>query len=500
MSSDLCGSSLLLSLPDEIFSVITSSVPPRDVCSLGLSCRGLNSVVSSDKAWLAQCDKLGLVPFSTLIEWRKGVSSYKALCRFLVNIQPLMGIWVHKNPEVGNVVYVMPGFLSVVGCRIVPQTIGPLGLEDGPLLWTSVFEIFCKYDGSTAFLLHGRERGEDYVYPGFLKSVDRNSNMLLLEVEPLHQLDGRNTSSEIPFSPLESDDGERLLDFTSQVRDIVPDAANMIFFPPIRNDEFFSQQDFAVLHKRRLLLLQMYERTLNPTKLGSSAAGGGDRKNQSTTLHGFLQPVGLCLRAETMESRHYKAWPSMYEGQSILYKMPLEPPKEYHEYAGLWGGTYGWTPRRLSKETFRERLFLIMISYEVSEEKECMIATKILEGSSYAERPNGSTMFTVDIDLPALELFPCDSEPNPIDSFGGEGIVDGNGFRYPGSKPGSLFVLPNGLLVFIYKEWRIMLTLQRLDLAHLLRRDERVYSLPPIFNFVYPTRMYMNPYPETSNS
>ncbi|KAL7131918.1 hypothetical protein ABFS83_12G037200 [Erythranthe nasuta] len=243
MSSDLCGSSLILALPDEIISVIMSSLSPKDLCSLGLSCPGLNAVVSSDEVWLAQCEKLGLVPLSTLIEWRTGVSSYKTLCRFLVNIQPLMGIWVHKNPEVGNVVYVMPCFLSVVGCRIVPQMIGPLSLEDGPLLWTSVFEILCKYDGSTAFLLHGRERGEDYVYPGFLKSVDRNCNVLSLEVEPLHQLDGGNTSSEIPFSPLESDDRERLLDVTSQVRDIVPDAANMIFFPPSTNDEVDSQQD-----------------------------------------------------------------------------------------------------------------------------------------------------------------------------------------------------------------------------------------------------------------
>ncbi|EYU25262.1 hypothetical protein MIMGU_mgv1a0210032mg, partial [Erythranthe guttata] len=45
MSSDLCGSSLILALPDEIFSVITSSLSPRDVCSLGISCPGLNAAV-----------------------------------------------------------------------------------------------------------------------------------------------------------------------------------------------------------------------------------------------------------------------------------------------------------------------------------------------------------------------------------------------------------------------------------------------------------------------
>ena len=49
------------------------------------------------------------------MEWRKGVASYKALCRFLMSVKPLIGIWVHQNPELGNVVYVMPGFVSVVG-------------------------------------------------------------------------------------------------------------------------------------------------------------------------------------------------------------------------------------------------------------------------------------------------------------------------------------------------------------------------------------------------
>ncbi|EYU28555.1 hypothetical protein MIMGU_mgv1a0222592mg, partial [Erythranthe guttata] len=217
MPSDICGSSLLLALPDDIFPVITSSLSPRDVCSLGISCPGLNDVVSSDKVWFAQCNKLGiLLPLSTLIEWRKGVSSYKALCRFLVNIHPLMGIWVDKHPKFGNVVYVMPGFLSVVGCRIIHEKIGPLYLEDGPILWRPVFEIICKYDGSTTFFLHGKERGAEYVYPGFIKSVDRNCNVLLLEVEPMDQRDEIDKDvpqnwTERPFIHLCSDDRQKLL-------------------------------------------------------------------------------------------------------------------------------------------------------------------------------------------------------------------------------------------------------------------------------------------------
>ncbi|XP_012851896.1 PREDICTED: F-box protein At5g39450-like [Erythranthe guttata] len=490
MSSDLCGSSLILALPDEIFSVITSSLSPRDVCSLGISCPGLNAAVHPT-----------------------------------------------KNLEVGNVEYAMPGFLSVVGCRIIPQEIGPSGLEDGPILWAPVFEIMCKSDGTTAFLLHGRERGIDYIYPGLLKSVDRNCNVLLLEVEPLHQLDGGNTSSdheisqgmvkqkgtEISFSQMVANDRERLLDLVPrprQVRDFVPYTANAILFPPMRNDEVGSRQDFIVLHERRLLLLQMHERALNPTEFGSSDAGVGDqvitqilRKSSSTnggqenqsTLHEILRSGDrdeLSLRAATMELDYYKAWPYMDERQSILYKLPTEPLKEWHEYAGLWGGTYGWPPRRLSEEKSGEALFLILISYEVLEGKQCMIATKILEGSSYVARPNGSAMFTMNICQPALESFPCDSDgdSDPIDSFRGVGIASGYGFRYPGSKPGSLFVLPNGLLVFIYEESRDVLTLQRFDLADLLRRGKRVPPLPPTSNFVYPSRMYTNPYTEFLDS
>ncbi|EYU31558.1 hypothetical protein MIMGU_mgv1a022232mg, partial [Erythranthe guttata] len=382
MSSDLCGSSLLLALPDDMFSVITSSLSPRDVCSLSLSCPGLNAVVSSDKVWLSQCNKLGikLLPFSTLVEWRKGVSSYKALCRFLVSIHPLIGIWVHQNPELGNVVYVMPGFLSVVGCRIIPQTIGPLGLEDGPLLWTSVFEILCKSDGSTAFFLHGREQGADYVYPGLFKSVDRNCNVLLLEVERM--------LNPTEFGSSEAGDGDQVIE--------------------------------QILRK-------------------SSSTGGG-QENQST-LHQFLRSsdrVGLCLRPATMELSFHMAWPHMDEDQSILYKMRMEPPDECHKYAGLWGGAYGWPPTRVSEEKAGEALFLISISYEVTKwGKKLMIGTKILEGTLYVEHPNGSAMFTANVDEPALEPFPSygaeDSES--IDSFGGESIASGYGFRYPGSEP-----------------------------------------------------------------
>ncbi|KAG8373681.1 hypothetical protein BUALT_Bualt11G0049900 [Buddleja alternifolia] len=612
MLPDLCGSRLLSTLPDDIFAILARSLSPRDVCSLGLSCRDLHAVVASDKVWFAQCDKMGLFSCtSTLIEWRKGVCSYKALCRFLVNVQPLIGIWVHQNPELGNVVYVMPGFLSVVGCRIIPQEVGPLGLEDGPILWAPVFEILCDYEGSTAFLLHGRERGADYVYPGLLKSVDRTCNALLLEVEPQHQRNGgklahsksfahqvdkevsrRLSRSDsgisksqrifgqkgtvIPFSRLGFGDRRRLLDIvTSQVQLNVPDTTNFPLFPRSRNNELDLQRDVAVLYERRLLLLQMYKRgggqndlkscldvPLNPTELGSSevrksleCANGlqaiqvdGARSNcaKGKTLSGYLKnglkqilgkstssngvnefqkktasseskhvqlheflgsgdTIGLSLRATTMKLSSYRAWPNMHDSKFALYKLPIRAPKACHEHAGLWGGTFGWPPGRSSEDKPGKALFFILISYDESEGQQTLIATKILEGTSYVLHPNGSAMFIVNIGQPSTDTFPWDSDEdsNPIDvkqSFMGEGIANGYGFRYPGSKPGSLFVIHNGLLVFIWKESRAVLTLQRLNLSDLLRKGERVPSLSPVSNFAYLTKTYSNVFSGFSNS
>ncbi|KAL7131911.1 hypothetical protein ABFS83_12G036600 [Erythranthe nasuta] len=549
MSSDHCGSRLFLALPDDILTIITSSLSVGDLCNLGLTCPGLDSFMSSHKVWLFQCDKLGLVPYTTLIEWRKGVFSYKALCRFLVNIQPLIGTWVHRNPELMHVVYVMPGFLSVVGCRIIPQKIGPLGLEDGSILWTPVFEILCNHVGSTSFFLHGRERGVDYVYPGLLKSVNKDCNVLLLEIEHRHQWAGgkladlKNFAHEVdnevsssqrivgqkrtekPFIRLESDDRELVLEFvTSQVRDIVPDAANVLLFPRPRIDAVDSQQDFIVLHERRLLLLQMYERgnmnhdlksdegsPLNPTELGSSevyksldctcnypASQAGD-----ATLHEFLQLgdwVGLSLQAETKELYSCKYWPYRYEILSAFYKFPIRAPKACdEEFAGLWGGTFGLPP---SADKPGKPLFLIFISYEETKGQQQMYANKILEGKSRVSRPNGSTMFVVNIDEPSMTIFPwnTDKQTNSISvkqSFKGEGISDG--YRYRSIQPGSLFVLENGLIVFLWEHSRDLLTLKRLDLGELLRRGERLPSFPPVLNFAHLTSKYRNIYPGFSH-
>lgn len=140
----------LLELPEDVWEQLSAFLSPRDLCNLSLTCRKLHSLCDSDKLWWPQC-KLALNNCSVdLLSWRIVVPSFKSICRFILSVRPLLGIWVHQNPELGNLVYVTWGFLSVVGCRIIPQELGPRGLETG-LLWAPVFEIVGHSDGSLAF-------------------------------------------------------------------------------------------------------------------------------------------------------------------------------------------------------------------------------------------------------------------------------------------------------------------------------------------------------------
>ncbi|KAK4352301.1 hypothetical protein RND71_027819 [Anisodus tanguticus] len=554
MLPDICGSSLLLTLPDDVFALVSRSLSPRDLCNLGLCCRNLHDLAASDKVWLSQCDLLGVVPCKDLIEWRKGICSYKALCRFLVGINPLLGIWVHQNPELGNVVYVIPGFISAVGCRIIPQELGPVGLEVGPILWSPVFEVVSDFEGNALFFLHGRESGNDYVYPGSIKKVDRTCNVLLLEVKP--QQHTSVAHSIVPFGRLAFVDRRKLLDtVTNQVRQTLPDAKDDILFPRLRREEADLREDTELLYERRLLLMKMYDGgggftvwkagTELPSHIGLSEfrqnldliSATGDhesrsrktfaeyvrqslkyilRKSNSTNgkrdllrknsssghgskhaqLHEFLQPgdaIGLTLHASTMKLSSYRAWPNMHESKFALYKLPMRAPEAGQEYAGVWGGTFGWPPGKLNDDKPGKALFLLFLSYEESQGQKILIATKILEGTHYVLHPNGSAMFIVNIEEPSNDPFPwCTDEHDSKHAFTGEGIANGYGFRYPGSKPGSLFVINDKMLAFIWKESRAVLTLQRLDLQEVLSKGERIHALPPVSNFAYLTRSYSN--------
>ncbi|KAL5545042.1 hypothetical protein UlMin_008826 [Ulmus minor] len=611
MSMESCGFALLLSLPDDVLLMITRSLLPKDICNLGLCCRSLNALVALEKVWFTQCEMLGILPNRELTEWRVAVSSYKALCRFLYTVKPLMGIWVHQNPELGNVVYVMPGFVSVVGCRIIPQELGPLGIEDGPILWAPVFEILCDLDGDTAFFLHGREKGSEYLYPGSVKAVDKTCNVLLLEVEPRQRKNGvkllqsksfvhcqekeiskkvsRSNSglsrsqrvfcqseTAIPFGRLCFSDRRKLLEvITSQIHLKVADSAIGPMFPPLRADEENFQKEMVLLRERRSLLVQMHklgggqidcksstQLASDPTQLemseirkslerssgyhysiseddgpieynkrrtlgryfrnginqilGKSGSINGTTSKSSSSssdnkhaqLSEFLKSsdtIGLTLHASTAKLSSYRAWPNMHDNRFALYKLPLRIPSSEQEYAGLWGGTFGWPPGKPSEDKNGKALFFLLLSYEETQGQRFLIATKILEGTHYVLHPNGSAMFMVNTDEPSPDPFPWDTDGdslpvNVMHAFMGEGIANGYGFRYPGSKPGSLYVFENGHLAFMWKESRSILTMMRLNLQDLLKKGEKVHALPPIANFSYLTKSYSNVFAGFSNS
>lgn len=610
-------SNMLSFLPDDVFAIVSRFLSPRDVCNLCLCCKSLNALVGSEKLWLSQCDVLGIVPHKDLVEWRKGVASYKALCRFLMSVQPLIGIWVHQNPELGNVVYAMPGFVSVVGCRIIPQELGPLGIEEGPILWASVFEIISDFDGSMMFFLHGRDKGVNYVYPGSVRPIDKSCNVLLLEVEPVgcksvsallqsksfpHHSGGGESSRKVcrsnsdvsssqrvvgngdgvvTFGNLAFSDRRKLLEVTtSEVRVRVPDKMVGPLFPGLRDDEETFQKDLVLLWERRTFLSQMYKLgggQIDVFKTSSQEAVGPvhleledvrasfgfprsvsnplleeDRNTQCIKrrgLRGYVwngikqilgrsnsmngsQPVSkkiissgeirrarlqeflkssdtirLSIKASTVKLSCYRAWPNMHDSRFALYKLPLRVPRDDQEYAGLWGGTFGWPPGKPSEDKPSKALFFLLLSYEEFQGQQLLIATKILEGTHYVLHPNGSAMFIANINDPSSEPFPWDTDADSVPVnikhvFMGEGIASGYGFRYPGSKPGSLFVFENGILAFIWKESRAVLTLHRLNLQELLKKGERVHCLPPVTNFSYLTKSYSNVFagfPSSSN-
>lgn len=229
-----------------------------------------------------------------------------------------------------------------------------------------------------------------------------------------------------------------------------------------------------------------------------SSFGSGESKHVS--LPEFLRSgdtIGLSLRASHMRLTTYRAWPNMHDNRFALYKLPLQAPEAGREYAGLWGGTFGWPPGRPSEDKPGKALFFLLLSYEEVDGQLLLIATKILEGTHYVLHPNGSSMFTVKVDEPATEPFPweTDGDSVPVEvmyTCSGEGIANGYGFRYPGSKPGSLYAIQNGLLAFVWRESKVVLTLQRLDLEDLLRKGERVPTLAPVYNFAYLTKSYSN--------
>ncbi|XP_004503908.1 F-box protein At5g39450-like [Cicer arietinum] len=543
----------------------------------------------------------------------------------------------------------MPGFVSVIGCRIIPQEIPPLGIQHGPILWSCVFEIICDFDGSTMFFLHGREEsGIECVYHGSLKCVNRFCNLLLLEVESMK----KDNEAMVPFSKLGFRDRKKLLEVTtSQVRLEVPDVEIRSLFPRSRDDFANFEEDLVLLKERREFLIQMtqmnkldsihienkensqrevvgsmqllevddistksrdYSKAFSfpphnenghtqcikrksiggyfwssfkhiigisssiddnvvnidqqhnmvmetrhdrrtstidcsivnndqqhNTIVGTRSHQRFDQKHntieetrddrtstidcsvvnidhQHSTNHEkkhariqeFLRSsdsLRLTLRALNAKLSSFRGWPNMNKNWFALYKMPLQVPTKNQDYAGLWGGTFGWHHKKPSTNKPKMALFFLMLSYEESKGQKLLIGTKILEGTNYALHPNGSSMFIVNINEPSCDPFPWNNDRDSLSlnaehAFLGEGIANGYGFKYPGSKPGSLFVFQNGTIAFVWKESRDVLTLQRVNLQELLKKGERIASLPPINNFSYLMKSNLNVFTSFSST
>ncbi|XP_025821673.1 F-box protein At5g39450 isoform X2 [Panicum hallii] len=538
----LDGAALILSLPEDVLALISAHLRPRDLLALSATSRRLRDALyggGADKAWLAQCRRLLPSP-PHLLAWRAAAGgSSLAVCRFLHSAAPLLGaLWAHQNPELGNLVAAVPGFLSVVAARAIPQELSPR------LRWAPVFELLADAHGRPAILfLHGHQPAD--LFPARLSSLQPHANVLFLEAQtdqdPI-------ASSSHQFPRLAFGDRRRLLDsLVAACRVTLP--PDLVAAPLFAR----SEDDLPVLAARREAMLRLHreagggmvcttevEGLLEAKKKGEPTplpSNGGERirlRRSLSAVAGYVrnslrqmvtrsvsansraeyvdtkhlpladflhngESVGLSLRGARVRLSTYRAWPSMHDNRFALYKLTLQAPMPGREYAGLWGGTFGWPPGRPEDECKpRKALFFLLLSYEVdSEGKLLLIATKVLEGTHYVVHPNGSSMFIARMCEPSTEAFPwqTDGESRNVDverGFAGEGIANGYGFRYPGSKPGSLFVLQDGQLAFVWRETGAVLTLQRLNLEELMKKGERVPALQPVPNFAYLTKSYSN--------
>ncbi|KAJ4902398.1 putative F-box protein [Raphanus sativus] len=501
-SESFGGTCLLLSLPEDVFAATSRFLSPSDICNLSLCCKSLCDLVDTEKIWFVQCELVKALPLSDIVRWRVGIASYKALCRFLLKVtKPLVGVWVHQEPELGNVVHVMPGFLSVVGCRIIPQKVGPLGIQEGRVMWSPVFEIICDHDGSAKFFLHGRGREGSCVYPGLVSGIDKTCNVLSLEVEPRQE---KRLCSGDPFQKLNDSYRRYFVQLvTNHVGLHVSEPLSVKLFPTRREDE-------ETLLERRTMLLKMHKFGKNWKHMNLEEDGlcynptrvdiGGHCDSPYVDLRSFLSAgdrFGLSLKASYTDMSSYRGWPRMDLYRFCLHKLPIKTPVYDEEHAGLWGGTFGWPPGICNEDETGNAFYLLMLSYEESKKNngKRLVGTKILEGTDFVQHPNGTATFVVDIDTPSLEPFPFDADGRHFEhSYKGKGISYGYDFRYPGSAPGSLYLISGDHLAFVWHETKHVFTLKRLDLDQIMKKGlgTCVPPLPPVKNFTYLETSYTN--------
>ncbi|CAA7055424.1 unnamed protein product [Microthlaspi erraticum] len=386
--SDSFGTCFLLCLPKDLTGAISRLLSPSDICNLCLCCKSLCALVDTEDIWLAQCELVKVLPLSEILQWRTGIRSYKGLCRFLVEVmKPLVGIWVHERPILGNVVYVMPGFLSVVGCRIIPQEVGPLGIQEGRVIWSPVFEIICIFDGSNKFFLHGSNGEDFFLYPGCVTGIEKSCNVLLLEVEPRREKSlcrEEEVSRKVSFWDLCFKEKSVLLELvTNHVGLHVPESLTETLFPTLKDDD-------EKMLERRAMLLKMHrfggnwkDKNLEEEELCYNPMQVDINGRWEHLSHHFLKEedienrqsflssgdtFGLSLKASYIETSSYLGgWPKMNLNHFAFYKLPVKSPMKDQAYAGLWGVTYGWPPEKCIEDDegkTGKALYLVMLTYE----------------------------------------------------------------------------------------------------------------------------------------
>lgn len=113
------------------------------------------------------------------------------------------------------------------------------------------------------------------------------------------------------------------------------------------------------------------------------------------------------------------------------------------------------------------------------------------------EHHDGGIELSVKLDEPSLEPFPWDVDGNSVpieieEAYSGKAWANTLFHHYSDWMPGTMFVMQNGLLAFVWKESREVLTMQQMDLQELLKKGKRVPTRPSIANFRYLTYSNLN--------
>ncbi|GAQ85761.1 hypothetical protein KFL_002530060 [Klebsormidium nitens] len=163
----------LLELPGDTLTHLLTFLDAKGLAVVSRTCDQMRVAAGSEVVWKQMCQ-----PWSDRVkleEWRPGMQSYKALYRLLRDLERLVGTWSAKEmaPK-GGLLHVIWSRLSVVACRVQPQSTGH------GLLCMRLFEVIGCPDGTSLVnLLTGRDNIE-VCLPGAL-NLDAEASEFFLE-------------------------------------------------------------------------------------------------------------------------------------------------------------------------------------------------------------------------------------------------------------------------------------------------------------------------------